>query len=55
MFIFDKQIDKSVLTEGISIPVAYQKILMQDLGVDLLRGQSCNIIIEIDGLLYDAV
>ncbi len=54
MLIFYKQIDQSALKEGISIPTAYQRILMDGLGVNLLQGESRNIKIEIDGLLYDA-
>ena len=55
MLIFYKQIDKSALNEGISIPAAYQKILMQGLGVELPHGQNQSIKIELDGVLYDAV
>lgn len=55
MLIFYKQIDKSALNEGISIPAAYQKILMQGLGLELPHGQNQAIKIELDGVLYDAV
>lgn len=55
MLIFNKEIDQSALNEGVSIPAAYQRILMDGLGVQLLHGQSRNIKIEIDGEFYDAV
>ena len=55
MLIFYKQIDKSALNEGISIPAAYQKILMQGLELELPHGQNQAIKIELDGVLYDAV
>ncbi len=55
MLIFYKQIDQSALRQGISIPQAYQRILMYGLKLNLLQGKSKNIKIELDGLLYDAV
>lgn len=52
--LMQKEVDKSVLYQGMSIPKVYQKLFMDKLGVSLSHGQSCPIKLMLDGELYDA-
>jgi len=51
--LFTKIVDKSALTHGITIPVAYQKALFDKLGFFLRRGEARPITIQIGGYLFD--
>ncbi len=53
-FIYQKIIDRSTLREGFTIPVEYHPLLHGLPGGDILRGESRNIKILIDGEEYDA-
>lgn len=53
--ILQKAVDRSLLTEGISIPVKMQEFFYKKLGFTLKRGESKNIRVSIDNQSYDAV
>ena len=54
--LFTKIVDKSTLYEGISIPVAYQKVLFNKMHFSLEKGNQKNIKVEMCGYVYnDAV
>lgn len=55
MEIFTKEVDKSLLKEGISIPAKYQKKLMDALNIRLDFGEQMDIAIEIEGQRYRAI
>ena len=52
--LLQKEVDKSVLYQGMSIPKVYQQLFMDKLGIPLSHGQSCPIKLLIDGERYDA-
>ena len=55
MVLFIKDVDKSLLTEGMAIPKKYQKELMDGLDIDLEFGYKTDIDIILDGKIYNAV
>ena len=52
--LLQKEVDKSVLYQGMSIPKIYQKLFLEKLNIHLSHGQSCMIKLMLDGVLYDA-
>jgi len=52
--LLQKQVDKSVLYQGMSIPSAYQALFTERLKIQLKHGESCGIKLMLDGVLYDA-
>lgn len=54
MLIFYKDVDKSILREGFTVPVSSHGILSSGIGIRLQKGQKMKIQIEIKGDLYDA-
>ena len=55
MELFIKDVDKSLLTEGMAIPNKYQKELLDGLDIDLDFGQKTDIDIVLDNKVYEAV
>ena len=55
MLIFYKQVDQSVLKEGLSIPITYQQLLQEELSTNLPRGQQITVEVDIDGQIFQAV
>lgn len=53
-FIMKKKVDKSTFSQGMSIPTMFHEVFYEKIGCRLLRGQTENISIMIDGLLYKA-
>ena len=53
--ILQKTVDRSILTEGISIPVTLQSFFYEKLGFTLKRGESKDIIITVNDQNYPAV
>ena len=54
MLIFYKTVDKSVLNEGLTIPVIYKDMLFEILGLRLAHGEKTEINVIIDGDTYKA-
>lgn len=54
MLIFYKTVDKSVLNEGLTIPVIYKDMLFEILGLRLAHGEKTEIDVIIDGNTYKA-
>lgn len=53
-FFMNKEVDKSLLKDGFSIPVAFQEKLFNLIGVTLEFGESMEVEIHIDGRKYGA-
>ena len=53
--IFEKIVDKSALSDGLTIPMAYHETLYSHLGRRLKHGESMPIQIHMNGIRYDAV
>lgn len=49
-----KTIDKSLLNAGLTIPKAVVSCFLNQLGVDLDKGESCEVSVLIDGITYPA-
>ena len=43
LYLTKKAVDKSTLYQGVSIPVAFQKLLYEKVGITLARGESTQI------------
>ena len=54
IFLFEKEVDKSLLTDGMTIPVNAHNIIQETLGIHLLRGQRAEIKIHLDNYVYEA-
>jgi hypothetical protein len=54
MFIYSKIVDKSVLWDGFSIPLQYNKIFQMLVPAISEHGENANVKILIDGVFYDA-
>ena len=54
MLIFYKTVDKSVLSDGFSIPIVYKEMLFEHLGFSLAHGEKMPIDILIGGEIYKA-
>ncbi len=54
-FLFDKEVDQSLLKSGFTIPVNAQQSIQDAVGVQLSKGQKTGIRILLDGQLYDAL
>ncbi len=52
--LFQKEVDKSVLYQGMTIPVAFHKLFYDRIGFALKHGEKRNIKIMIDGETYPA-
>lgn len=52
--LLQKEVDKSVLYQGMSIPKIYQKLFLEKMNIYLSHGQSRMIKLMFDGELYDA-
>lgn len=53
-FLYQKLVDRSVLRQGLSIPVDYQELFLTLSGGLLVHGETMHVKILIDGELYDA-
>ena len=54
-FLFQKDVDQSLLKSGLTIPVDMQEKIQEALGVSLAKGQRANIKILLDDQIYDAI
>ena len=54
LFLYKKQVDKSTLLQGFSIPVKYQPLFLELSGGLLVHGESMMVKILIDNELYEA-
>ncbi len=54
-FLFQKEVDQSLLKSGLTIPINMQGKVQEAVGVQLSRGQRTGIRILLDGQAYDAV
>ncbi len=52
LYLIKKAVDKSTLYQGVSIPVAFQKLFYEKVGITLSRGESTQIKILMDGKEY---
>lgn len=50
--IFEKIVDKSALSDGITIPEAYHDLLYSHLGLNLQHGESMQIPVSLNGIVY---
>ncbi|MBQ0087998.1 MAG: HNH endonuclease [Prevotellaceae bacterium] len=53
-FLYQKLVDRSVLRQGLSIPVDYQELFLALSGGLLVHGETMRVKILLDGELYDA-
>jgi len=53
--LLQKEVDKSVLFQGMSIPGIYHKLFYEGIGIELKHGERKPIKMLLDGLEYDAV
>lgn len=53
-YVFKKEVDKSLLTEGFSIPVEFQVVFKRNIGEFLQRGESKDISLYLNGKNYKA-
>lgn len=51
-YVIKKKVNKSLLTEGFSIPIEYQVVFKRNLGRLLLRGETNEIILYLNGKPY---
>ena len=54
-FLFQKEVDQSLLKSGLTIPVNMHGKIQEAIGVQLSKGQRANISIRLDEKKYDAV
>ena len=54
-FLFQKEVDQSLLKSGLTIPVNMHDKIQEAIGVQLSKGQRANITILLDEKKYDAV
>ena len=54
-FLFEKEVDQSLLKSGLTIPVDSHQKVQNAVGVQLLKGQKVEIKILLDGQLYNAI
>ena len=54
MLLLNKLVDQSVLKEGFSIPVSYQKEILEKVGFNIPRGAMVPIRMDVGGRLFDA-
>ena len=54
-FLFEKEVDQSLLKAGLTIPVNMHGKIQEAVGVQLSRGQKAGIKILLNGQAYDAV
>ena len=54
-FLFQKEVDQSLLKSGLTIPVNMHGKIQEAIGVQLSKGQRANITIRLDEKKYDAV
>ena len=53
--ILQKDVDMSVLREGMSIPAIFQDLFYQKIGFRLKKGESCKIRLKVENSEYDAI
>jgi hypothetical protein len=54
MFLFKKNVDQSLLKDGMTIPKEAHQSILNNLSKPIKRGENCTITIVIDGTNYDA-
>ena len=54
-FLFEKEVDQSLLKSGFTIPIDAHQRIQDAVGVQLSKGQKTGIRILLDGQLYDAL
>ncbi len=54
-FLFQKEVDQSLLKAGLTIPVTMHSKVQDAVGVQLSKGQKSNIKIIFEGQYYDAI
>ena len=55
IFLFEKEVDQSLLKSGFTIPIDAHQRIQDAVGVQLSKGQKTGIRILLDGQLYDAL
>ena len=55
VFLFDKNVDQSLLKSGLTVPKEQQEELLKSVGIQLEKGEKTNIKIFINGTSYEAV
>ena len=55
LLILQKDVDMSVLREGMSIPAIFQELFYQKIGIRLNKGESCKIRLRVENSEYDAI
>ena len=54
-FLFEKEVDQSLLKAGLTIPVSMHEKIQEAIGVQLSKGQRTGITVLLDGDTYEAV
>ena len=54
-FLFQKEVDQSLLKSGLTIPINMHGKIQEAIGVQLSKGQRANITVQLDEKKYDAV
>ena len=55
IFLFQKEVDQSLLQSGLTIPVTMHDKVQEAVGAQLSKGQRANIKIVLEGQYYDAI
>ncbi len=55
MLLINKEVDYSLLTAGLTIPVLFQNLLLNEIGFICERGRQERITVELDGTFYNAM
>lgn len=53
-YVFKKEVDKSLLTEGFSIPLEFQVVFKRNVGRFLQKGESKDIFLFLNGKSFNA-